>query len=408
MAWGLFIVSFLWLSKVLLIGNYPDFSIYYDAAKFYLSGGNPYLGSISLFSPFIYPPIVLIFFVPFTFLSPHSAGTIWVGINILSLLYSIYLLSRIFEIHPFSRLGLLLFSLVFISFPVKYSLGMGQINMIILLLLTLVLYFLEKRKESLAGIFLGITIILKFFPIIFPAYLLFNITKDTKRVYKNRYTWSTFFDISFAHIKIWLKPKQVHSTVRLVKGFLTAILIGMIFVAIFIPFDMTVYFLTSTLPGLFTSWKTDYYNQALSGFIGRSFGTDILANFLKVTLSSIITLISLIIIVKNEHEDLLSIALKFGTIITASLLINTFSWQHHFVWLIIPFYASIFYLRSSTALSNNKKNIFYLLLFVSYILVSINFKDPYIFPRIFQSHVLYGTLILLGLDLYLLVDRKKE
>ena len=104
---------------------------------------------------------------------------------------------------------------------------------------------------------------------------------------------------------------------------------------------------------------------------------------------------------KNKQKDFLTTSLKFGTLITANLIVNTFSWQHHFVWLIVPFYASVF-----MCLKLKKKFLYLLILFVSYFLISINFPNPEILPVIFQSHVFLGTLILFIIQLKFLLDRR--
>jgi len=49
---------------------------------------------------------------------------------------------------------------VFNFFPVKFTLGMGQINNVVLLMVTLFIYFHVKKRELLSGLFLAITIAL--------------------------------------------------------------------------------------------------------------------------------------------------------------------------------------------------------------------------------------------------------
>jgi hypothetical protein len=243
---------------------------------------------------------------------------------------------------------------------------MGQLNMLVLSLMVYSLWLLKKKKEFASGIVLGISLIIKLFPILLPVYFLLS-----------------------------LKGK-------ILLGVLTSFLITALLVVVFVPFQTYSQFIFNVLPSFVTSWKLDYYNQSLAGFVGRSFGTGELGNALKTAFSLSIVFMTFFIVLKNKQMDFVTFSLKLGTLITASLLINTFSWQHHFVWLIIPFYITFFYLIKH---KSDKK--YLILLFISYFLVSMNFKDSNFLPVLFQSHVFYGTLILLFIDFKLLFDNKK-
>lgn len=357
--------SFIWLLRVLFLGYYPDFSGYYFGSKYLFAGLNPYLGGGNLFTSYVYPPVVLLLFLPMTILTFQTAEIVWTILSLIFLFPSLYLLSKIFEIKFFSRQNLFLMSLVFISFPVKFTLGMGQINIFVLWLLVISLWFMKQKKEFASGVFLGISFVIKLFPVLLPVYFILKLKK------------------------------------KVMLGFFMSLLISALLVLVFIPQKISLEFL-SVLSSLVSSWKLDYYNQSLAGFIGRSFGTGNFANSLKIVSSLIIVFITFFAVLKNKQKDFVSFSLKLGTLITASLIINNFSWQHHFVWLIIPFYSTFFYLRK---FDYSKK--YYAILAFSYFLVSINFKDPYLLPVLFQSHVFFGILILLFLNLYLLQKNKK-
>jgi uncharacterized membrane protein len=239
---------------------------------------------------------------------------------------------------------------------------MGQINIYVLLLLVISLFLLRRKREVASGVFLGISLVVKLFPILLPAYFLFKLQK------------------------------------KILGGIFISLLLSVLSVVIFIPVKIYSEFLFSVLPTLLSSWKLDYYNQALSGVIGRSFGTVEFSIILRYILTVILFSITFIAVFKNKKKDFPSISLRFGTLITASLLINTFSWQHHFVWLIIPFYATFFYIRKFKV---GKKYIAALL--ISYFLISINFAHPEMLPLLLRSHVFFGAFLLLLLDSHLLL-----
>lgn len=174
-------------------------------------------------------------------------------------------------------------------------------------------------------------------------------------------------------------------------------------VLIFIPEKTYLYFIQNVVPYFFSSsWKLEYYSQSLSAFIGRTFGTGQLGNFIKLTGSIFVIATTLLTVLKNREKEFENRAFIFSYLIVATMLINTFSWQHHFVWLVIPYYAVVSFL-----IKNKKKVRWFLLTFISYILVSINFKNPNVLPVFFQSHVFYGTLILYVMQLKFLIDKIK-
>lgn len=359
-------LSFLWLCKALLLGYYPDFNTQYYVPHLVFSGHNPYLGGSGLYTPQVYPPTEFIFFLPFSLLPLKLSSYLYTVLSITSLVVSLYLLSRIFQLKFFSKLNLLMMGFVFMMFPVKFTLGMGQINLVVLLLVVSGLWLVKKKMEFQSGLILGVSILIKMYPLFLPIYFL--LKQKTKFIY----------------------------------GIICTLLVGLVLVLIFIPGEVNSTFL-KIFPSLLSSWKLDYYNQSLGGFIGRSWGPSEFANLLKQLISVTLVLATFFVVLRNRKTDFLTFSLIFGSLINLNLIVNTFSWQHHFVWLIIPFYATVFYLRK-----NKYSKKYFVLLFIAYILVSINFKDPSILPVFLQSHVLFGGLILLGLDLYLLVDRKKD
>jgi hypothetical protein len=222
------------------------------------------------------------------------------------------------------------------------------------------IYALNKNKSNLASFLLSLSFTIK----LFPAYLI----------------------LQFAVMKKW--------------KFLFTALISLITLSaiafILIGAKINWYFYQHFLPTLLTGWKTDYYNQALTGFISRSFPHDLFSQILIVLLSLFFILISCLVIFKARKNKLF-INMSFGLLITLNLIVNNFSWQHHFVFLIFPFLATLFYIQK---LKNNRK--FLLILFISYVLVSFNLVNRHAVPVLLQSHVLYGAILLWTIEAYLI------
>ena len=361
----LLVGAFLVLLKVLLLQSYPDFSSYYFAPKSLFQHQNPYIGGKHYFTPFVYPPIVIVFFLPFSLLSYVLAQKLWVGVSIVLLIASVFLLLRSYKQQVLSLRSASIFILVFLAFPTKFTLGMGQVNMVIVFLLSLCFYYLLKGKQKLVGIFLAFSVAIKLFP---GLLLLYFIIK-----------------------KQWI---------ILISFLITILSISVVCYVVVGP-KLISYFIFIVLPSLLTSWKSDYYNQAFSGFLAREITHLPARELLQMGGTIFAMAISLIaVFLHRKNKDL--VPLSFSVMITTSLLFNAFSWQHHFVFLLVPYSATYFFIQ-------HKKNYYYCLfiLLLSYICVAINVKNPTELIPILQSHVFYGGCLLWLLQLYLLITYDK-
>ena len=363
-----FVFSLFFIVKTLFLNFYPDFKIHYLAPQAIFNGLNPYLGGKGYFTPDVHPPFTILLFSPFTLFSYFLAERLWTLLSIIFLFGSLYLIFKINNEKMFSRIGFLISALLFtFYFPIKFTLGMGQINFLILFLVTLSIYSLNKNKNYLTGTLLSLSIMIKFFPLFLLPYLI--ILKK----------WKTLF------------------------SFIAVSVIVLLFTFIVINPDINIYFYKNVLPTLLSGWKTDYYNQSLSGFLGRQISNGFARELSRIFISLILVAVSYLIILKNNSQRTTIVNLSFSLLITLTLLINNFSWQHHFVWLIFPF-ITIFYFIKNKKLSWY----YYFILGVSFFLVGFNLRNPNIFPVIFASHVFYGILILWGLNLYLLLKKTSE
>lgn len=354
-----FFVSLLILLRVLLLGGYPDFSQYFYGLKTIIHGLNPYIADQNSLTPTVYPPFVLLLLSPFGFLPIFWAGKVWTFFSIIFLFSAVYFIFKIYNKKIFSNSGFIVLGLVCLSFPVKFTLGMGQINNLILFLFVLSIYFLEKKKKYLSSFFLAMSLAIKLFPIFFPLYFL--LKRKWKLLFFTFITISLFYLVSFL-----INPK------------------------------INIYFYQNILPTFLSGWKTDYYNQSLTGFIGRSISEDYLRSLIRYVLSAIFILISFFVIFKSLVNTKLA-NMHLGLLVSLNLIVNSFSWQHHFVFMIFPFIVTLFYIQKI------KNHLFFLtLIFISYILISFNLKDPSIVPILLRSHVFYGVVIMWVLQVFLI------
>lgn len=361
----LFSASFIWLLKVLLLPSYSDFKVNYFGALHIIRHENPYLPDKNYFTDQVYPPLTMILFIPLTIFTPEIASKLWTIISLLSIFATVYICCRMYKIRFFSTINLFLTSLTFLAFPLKFTLGMGQINNIILLLVTAALFFLNKKKNILAGVLFTTSLMIKFFPPLLFLYFLFS--------------------------KRWK---------LLITSLITLVLL-LIITLIFVPFSTTSYFYQDLLPNLLSSWKGDYYNQALTGLLSRNISDLYWRELLRLIIPIILLSINFLSILKTRIKTVQRENLEIASLVTLNVLINNFSWQHHYVFLILPFFVITFTIQR---LSNHK--LLYIPLTISYILVSTNLKNPALFPSLIQSHVFFGGLILWMLSLYILFKYK--
>jgi len=342
----------------------PDFNVLFLAAGDLLVKLNPYLNEF-IFTGVGYPPNTLLFYLFFNLLPYQIGQNVFLLISFLSLILSIYISFRVLKSKP----TLLLFStyllLIVFSFPSKFTFGMGQNNFVVLALLLLSFWFFVKKKDMLSGLFLGLVVSFK---TVFVFFLLFYLLK--KR-------WKLLLSALFTIIVL-------------------VILTGEVFGWHLYNF----YFLKVVPPLLNLEGREIYYNQGLMGFISRLTLDLNIRKYLAFSLSVILVFISSLFSLNIKNRNI-----QFSLFITSLVIIDTLSWQHHFVWLIFPFIVIAQKLFE-------RKNIFEIILLVlSYVLISWNFKiypDFSFLNPLVLSHVFIGAIILYFLELKILLDKRKN
>jgi len=175
---------------------FGDFSAYYNAVKLYLSGEDIY-GNTGFF----YPPLSLLLFLPIGYLSFEQACSLMAIFNVFMLISITLLISRILQYYGIllSKTEVsLIFVATFLFYPISTSFTAGQINILILFLITLFYYCLfVKEKKTIASIFLSIATIIKLWPFVL---MLLNFVAQKTRGLFARYclAFGTLFFISLA------------------------------------------------------------------------------------------------------------------------------------------------------------------------------------------------------------------
>jgi hypothetical protein len=332
----------------------PDFSVYYRAALAMVQGRSPYQAP-DLYTGLGYPPFSLLPYVPLTLLPEKIAQVIFLGISLVALFpiaaWSLKLSGQL----PNFQIVLLLVAVAQLMFPVRFTLGMGQSNLLALFLL---LGGFLYRSQNISAAYWAVMFLVK-------PHLLFLIP---------------FLIISGQLIKVAF---SLIILTAVVGAGLTATGLA-----------SSWYYLSKEVPQLAVfAGREIYYNQGVAAFFSRflDYNSARLAAYFA---SAVIFGVSLIIAVRNKK-------LAFFIGLPAFLLIEPLSWQHHYVFL-IPVLVYLYF---------GPETKFQLTAIIALILVSINWESPQLiqksfFGRIALSHVFFGTLIAWASVIYKALRKK--
>lgn len=340
------------LVKVLLARNLLDYSVYYGYSKLFLQGKNPY--ELSNLIPLNYPPSSLLFFIPLSVFPQKISEALFTIFSISLLLFALRKLLSFFKMSL--SLQLLLLAALLQNFPTKFTLVLGQINLVILSLAVLSWIFDQKGRNLLSGVFLSLSILIK--PLTFPLLFYFLFRKKFKT-----------FLISLGTITV-INIIMVITNPPLSRFFM----------------ERLPYFVSQT------GTIANLYDQSLRAFLYRTGLSDYrLSLFITMGLFGVVFLKYRKI--RQMGSDLANLRL-FSLILAVTAIGGSFTWQHHLVLLFPGFIAeTIYFLKTKNFLRG-----FFLLL--SAILVGYHFPDianPPTNNPILVSHALMGSLILIGL-----------
>lgn len=149
-----------------------DYQIYHQAAGLALNGVDPYVPfgiQLDVGTSYLYHPAFLLLVAPLTVLDPLLAALIWSLFSI-ALLYATWrMLMQRSSLNK--KYKFFLIALVVVSAGVAESLWMGQVNALVVFLLTFSVFNADSRPK-LAGLSLAVAVVSKTSPVIFILYFL--------------------------------------------------------------------------------------------------------------------------------------------------------------------------------------------------------------------------------------------
>ena len=343
------LVYALWSLYRIFLSAAPDFSVLYGSAKNLLMGRGLY-GDTKLFTGLGYPPVSLLPYVPFVALPYLLSQVVWILGSFGAFLFTIYACLR--AVNTYTRRNWMLWaSVAFLSFPTKFTLGMGQANFYALAFLLL---GVSEAKIHPFWRCMALLTALLLKPHLVLVYTLLLCTK-----YRQSVIWSV-----------------------LSAGILTIIL------GVWNQGINEMSYLQDMVPTLTRfSGREIYYNQGIQSIIARTVGQSgtLVATVLCFTAAafSVIAIVS-----KKKYTAIAILAIGLPML----LLIEPLSWQHHavFLW---PTYVLLFYNEKL-----RRSRVFTAFLIVSILLISWNIKNPVYWLQspvswVVLSHGFFGVLI---------------
>jgi len=123
---------------------------------------------------YIYPPLLAMAFVPLTALSMETAAQLWFFVNLTLYGLALAVITRGLRLDRLTRMLPLLWVLAFLFPPALFTMYKGQVNILLLLLLALTYWLYGKGRERMAGVALGLAVMIKIVPLLLLLYFLWK------------------------------------------------------------------------------------------------------------------------------------------------------------------------------------------------------------------------------------------
>ncbi len=173
---ALVVAGLLVLAQAVAVGIWPeaytlmiDLQVYRAGGQAVRDGTPLYARGVLLDLPFVYPPFAALLFVPLSVLPLPVLKVAWTLANLALLVFVVRRSAAVLGWTPAPAVVALLAAVVLALDPVRTTLYLGQINVV---LLALVLADLTGRPGRLRGVGVGLAAALKLTPLLFVAHLL--------------------------------------------------------------------------------------------------------------------------------------------------------------------------------------------------------------------------------------------
>lgn len=350
---------------------------WYDFVKGYYHSGRKIINKPDLLYDeacygFVNFPLFAYLFVPLGRLPKELAGALFFLIGYVSILPLAYWLVKFSDLQGWMRYLFLVFLAV--NGPLDYSIWLGNVTHIVMLILLIVLWLFKQGRHWLSGILLGGIGLIKI-PLILPAGYFFI-----------RRQW------------------------RVVGGGLSVVIIVLGLSLWLVPFSLNSTWLNKCIISSAKYPVAAYNNQSISGFLAREFmpgntGWDPLAPTAEYKLVSNLALLFLYIPVllmlflgRKSTQTKNMLLFEFFIVLVCSILTSPISWTHYFVLLLAP--AS--YCVADDSLRSDKTWV-NILLWLGLVLISVPVKFTQALFQMTNQNLLLSLHFIGGILIYLVL-----
>jgi len=145
-----------------------DFMHGYYAAKNFADGRFLYIMPEN-WTPYFYPPIATMFFLPFAYLKPNNAVFFWFIVNHIIVMISGWMIFKSWSKENTANSLVATIAVIGFSFPLYGNILTGNINIIIFFCTIATYFVLLHRKETLIPFLLSVATFIKIYPVLFIA-----------------------------------------------------------------------------------------------------------------------------------------------------------------------------------------------------------------------------------------------
>jgi alpha-1,2-mannosyltransferase len=255
------------------------------------------------FSSYIGPPATALLHTPFLLFERDTSASVFGFVTVVGLALAVVITARALPRHSRLVASLVGLGVLLVSFPALRTLELGQGNELVMLGFAVGVFGVARRRWGLAGVGLGVASVLKVSPIVLVVYLVLRGQ--------------------------WRAARS---------AFLTALALLGVAAAVGRPGDLVVW-VRNVAPSV-ASGPIHVYNQSLVAWLGRLvaeprlFGThtDLGSVYL---LAYVVTALGTLGLWYARRWSALA-PLELGVLVLLLLLAGPLSWDHYFVWAVIP------------------------------------------------------------------------
>ncbi len=274
--------------------------------------------------PTPHPPTMGIVFSPLALFSYRTAKCIWIVLQFIFLFFSFHQLTRLLGLN-INKGKILILAIILQSwYPVYLDVSNGQVNYILLFLLTGTCLANKNKQFAFAGILLGISLIIK--QIAWPILLLFLLHRNIRAILSCAITGIAAYSLAVALTGFSIISRYFREVLPTIADFYQMN-----------PWNLSLWTLGKRIfHGIGADSDSDTTFEII---IKPLLQSPFLSNIISVLIPLIFLMLAAFIIWKYHRLEW-----SFSLLILCTIIVNPLSWPHYFVLAVFPIMCIVQYL----------------------------------------------------------------